>query len=78
MGKSLRMRVVAEGVETHEQVEFLKRNGCTEAQGHLFSHALKPKGFARLLRQSPMNAPMGRLTVLSRSRPVLREGAAQK
>jgi len=78
MGKSLRMRVVAEGVETHEQVEFLKQNGCNEAQGHHFSHALKPKGFARLLRQSAMIAPMDRLTVLSRSRQVLREGAPPK
>jgi diguanylate cyclase (GGDEF)-like protein/PAS domain S-box-containing protein len=48
MGKSLRMRVVAEGVETHEQAEFLKQNGCAEAQGNYFSHALNAQGITRL------------------------------
>jgi diguanylate cyclase (GGDEF)-like protein/PAS domain S-box-containing protein len=36
MGKSLHMRVVAEGVETHEQCTFLKEQHCPEAQGFYF------------------------------------------
>jgi EAL domain-containing protein (putative c-di-GMP-specific phosphodiesterase class I) len=38
MGKSLHMQVVAEGVETREQLAFLKRQGCPEGQGYYFSH----------------------------------------
>jgi diguanylate cyclase (GGDEF)-like protein/PAS domain S-box-containing protein len=40
MGRSLHMRVVAEGVETREQLRFLKEHGCAEAQGYHFSHPL--------------------------------------
>jgi EAL domain-containing protein (putative c-di-GMP-specific phosphodiesterase class I) len=49
MGKSLRMRVVAEGVETPEQLALLKEDGCSEAQGNFFSCALQPDGIERLL-----------------------------
>jgi diguanylate cyclase (GGDEF)-like protein/PAS domain S-box-containing protein len=37
MGRSLNIRVLAEGVETAEQLEFLRRQGCDEVQGFLFS-----------------------------------------
>jgi EAL domain-containing protein (putative c-di-GMP-specific phosphodiesterase class I) len=36
-GKSLNQRVVAEGVESHAQVDFLTRHGCNEGQGYYFN-----------------------------------------
>jgi len=38
IGKSLKQRVVAEGVETRSQLDFLQRHGCNEGQGCYFSH----------------------------------------
>jgi diguanylate cyclase (GGDEF)-like protein/PAS domain S-box-containing protein len=38
IGKSLKHRVVAEGVETRSQLDFLQRHGCDEGQGYYFSH----------------------------------------
>jgi EAL domain-containing protein (putative c-di-GMP-specific phosphodiesterase class I) len=40
IGHELEMRVVAEGVETPEQLEILRLSGCDAAQGYLFSHPL--------------------------------------
>jgi EAL domain-containing protein (putative c-di-GMP-specific phosphodiesterase class I) len=40
IGHELEMRVVAEGVETPEQLEILRLSGCDTAQGYLFSHPL--------------------------------------
>ncbi len=45
MAKALDLRVVAEGVETHRQMEILQFLGCSRMQGHLFAHALDPHDF---------------------------------
>jgi diguanylate cyclase (GGDEF)-like protein len=50
MGKSLHMRVVAEGVETREQLEFLEELECPEAQGYYFSYPLPAERFVEVLR----------------------------
>jgi diguanylate cyclase (GGDEF)-like protein len=49
MAHSLRLRVVAEGVETPEQAELLRESGCDELQGFLFSPAVAAGEFVRFL-----------------------------
>lgn len=49
MGENLKQRIIAEGVETHEQLEFLLEQQCEEGQGFLFGHPLPAKNFAQLL-----------------------------
>lgn len=49
MGKSLNQRVIAEGVETWVQVEFLRSQQCEEAQGFHFGRPLAADQFAALL-----------------------------
>lgn len=50
MGRSLKLRVVAEGVETQEELVFLQAHQCDEAQGYYFSRPVLPEQFASLLR----------------------------
>ena len=50
MGRSLNLRVVAEGVETQEELAFLQAHQCDEVQGFYFSQPVPPEHFARLLR----------------------------
>ena len=57
MGHSLRLRVVAEGVETPAQLAFLRVEGCDEAQGYLFGHPMSAEDFARLLKSKHCVVP---------------------
>jgi diguanylate cyclase (GGDEF)-like protein/PAS domain S-box-containing protein len=50
IGKSLNQRVIAEGVETHSQLDFLQRHGCDEAQGYYFSHPVVAAEAGSLLK----------------------------
>ncbi len=67
LGKSLKMRVTAEGVETFEQVEFLREIACNQLQGYFFAKPLNEIGLAGYLinqfqaehrksRGNPLNA----------------------
>ncbi|MEO5346598.1 MAG: EAL domain-containing protein [Magnetococcus sp. YQC-9] len=49
LGRSLRLKVVAEGVETPEQLAFLRNEGCDHFQGYLFSRPLEIEAFSRKL-----------------------------
>ncbi len=52
LAHSLKLKVVAEGVETREQLAFLRSHGCDEYQGFLTSRAVDPAEFLRVLRDS--------------------------
>lgn len=56
MGKSLKLTVVAEGVETKEQEKFLQEKVCDEMQGFYFSKPISPDRFANLLRKNNMSS----------------------
>src|SRR5262249_27329766 len=58
MVHSLRLKIVAEGVETREQVEFLSRHGCDEIQGYYFSQLLTIDALVDLLRERRTRGPL--------------------
>jgi diguanylate cyclase (GGDEF)-like protein len=64
LSHDLRLQVTAEGVETAEQLAFLRERACDEAQGFYFSRPLPPDEFARLLES---DSPLA--DVASTSRP---------
>ena len=59
MAKSLRLRVVAEGVETKKELEFLRAHNCDEAQGFYFSRPVLPQQFLKLLQAGNVDASCG-------------------
>ena len=55
MGKSLGHRVIAEGVETQEQLALLQAQRCGEGQGYYFSRPLVAEQFVRLVESGPQS-----------------------
>jgi diguanylate cyclase (GGDEF)-like protein/PAS domain S-box-containing protein len=51
LSKGLEIKVIAEGVETLEQKEFLEKEGCDQLQGWFYSKALKEKDFIELVKR---------------------------
>jgi len=49
MGESLKLRVVAEGIETKQQLDFLQSKNCTEGQGYYFSRPVAAEDFPALM-----------------------------
>ena len=49
IGKELGITIVAEGIETVEQAEFLKRHGCDIVQGYLFCKPVSPQEIGELM-----------------------------
>ncbi|MGH8490767.1 MAG: putative bifunctional diguanylate cyclase/phosphodiesterase, partial [Gammaproteobacteria bacterium] len=60
MARQLKIRVVAEGVETPAQVRFLRNHGCEEAQGYAFSRPLTAETCADFLAKTPLYAVASR------------------
>ena len=56
LGRSLNKQVVAEGIETHEQLAMLRQMGATIGQGYLLSRPLNPAQVNQLLLE-PAVAP---------------------
>ncbi|HFD87767.1 MAG TPA: EAL domain-containing protein, partial [Gammaproteobacteria bacterium] len=57
MAKGLHLNVVAEGVETHAQLDYLRQIDCSEAQGFLFGKPLPSEIITQLLIQEPFATP---------------------
>jgi len=52
LGHSLGFKVIAEGVESAAELDYLRANDCDEMQGYYFSRPLTPEAFAALLARS--------------------------
>lgn len=53
LGRALRLRVIAEGVEREGQLRFLRSNGCHEIQGYIYARPLDPAALRSLLQAGP-------------------------
>jgi EAL domain-containing protein (putative c-di-GMP-specific phosphodiesterase class I) len=51
LGRSLELKVVAEGVETADQLNFVRERGCHESQGFLFCRPLTAADMGALLKK---------------------------
>lgn len=59
LGHALGMKVVAEGVETEQEEAMLRRQGCDEIQGYLYSRPLSPRDLAQWLKQGGARPALG-------------------
>jgi EAL domain-containing protein (putative c-di-GMP-specific phosphodiesterase class I) len=57
MANNLSLNVIAEGVETVEQLEYLSKHNCREAQGFLFSHPLPPEEISKAMSNGGIILP---------------------
>ena len=58
MGRQLGLKIVAEGVETKEQLQFLATHGCTLAQGFYITRPVEAPEMTKLLRLGTNEAPI--------------------
>ncbi len=63
MARGLKLRAIAEGIETKEQLEFLVSRQCSEMQGYYFSAPLDPQDVEHLVRQG--SVPVARVPLAS-------------
>ena len=79
MGRSLNLRVIAEGVETAQDLAFLQEHECHEARGYYFSRPVPADQFTALLTAERGNQPHCplRLSVFRNASPLLPAGINQ-
>ena len=77
MAKALSLNVVAEGVETKAQADYLREQGCDEYQGYYFSKPVPADELSRLLRAQPAFAMTTQPVRRSLRQPVLRRANAR-
>ena len=65
MAKGLKLNVIAEGIETQRQLDYLREIGCNEAQGFLIGKPMKPTIIEKLLKQRPFHLTDANKTTLS-------------
>ncbi|HXJ00524.1 MAG TPA: EAL domain-containing protein [Micropepsaceae bacterium] len=58
LAQALNLEIIAEGVETREQLDFLSRAGCRSIQGYCFSRPVPAKGMAQFLRRKRFDLPL--------------------
>jgi EAL domain-containing protein (putative c-di-GMP-specific phosphodiesterase class I) len=63
IARALKLRVIAEGVETEEQLSFLRRRNCDAAQGYLFSRPVTAATLPNCLAEHPIDGRVVRLHV---------------
>jgi len=59
LAKTLELKVLAEGVETQQQLDILRKEGCDMYQGYLFSHPISPDELAELAKSPPLMTAQG-------------------
>ena len=64
---NLKMMVIAEGVETEQQLLYLSQHGCNEIQGYLFSKPLPAEDISKMLSQEKHGTAIG-LSILNKMR----------
>jgi EAL domain-containing protein (putative c-di-GMP-specific phosphodiesterase class I) len=61
MGHALRLKIVAEGVETQAQLDFLAANFCDEMQGYYFARPLPADACTQLMLKDTCATPVERI-----------------